>query len=199
MRICVFASGGGSNFKAILKAKSKGFITSGIPLLITNNSNCFATVIARKNGVSVVHISRSIYPELNEFDYANIFLKALDDYKIDTIILAGYMKMIEKPVIEKFRNRILNIHPALLPSFGGKGYYGLNVHKAVIEKGVKISGLTIHLVNENYDEGRILFQKAVKVKENDNEYTLQKRILKYEHKCYPIVIGLIEKNIIKIG
>ena len=195
----MFASGSGTNFQAILNAHKKGIFNSDIVLLITNNSKCGAAEIAKENGVEVVHISRKIYPDLSDSVYTNLFLDKLNLYKIDLIILAGYMKMLDPLIVSKFHNRILNIHPALLPSFGGEGMYGINVHKAVIEAGVKVSGVTIHFVNENYDEGKIIFQKCVEVSEDDDEYSLQKKVLVLEHKYYSHVISEIEKGIIKVG
>ncbi|MDD5360998.1 MAG: phosphoribosylglycinamide formyltransferase [Ignavibacteria bacterium] len=198
MNICVFASGGGSNFRAILESGRNGFLYSRIRLLITNNSECGAVEIAKEYGVDVFHISRKVYPGLNDAEYGRVFVDKLNEYKIDLIVLAGYMKKIEPAVIKSFTNRIINIHPALLPSFGGKGMYGINVHKAVIDARVRVSGLTIHMVNEEYDSGRILFQKSVEVNETDNEYTLQKKILALEHKYYSYVIKKIEEGEIGI-
>ncbi|MGB9696883.1 MAG: phosphoribosylglycinamide formyltransferase [Ignavibacteria bacterium] len=198
MNISVFASGTGSNFLAILKARKEGLIRSNISLLITNNSTCGAVSIARKFGVEVVHISRKVYPHLSDKEYANVFLDVLFKYSIDLIVLAGYMKMVEPEVVRSFKNRIINIHPALLPMFGGKGMYGINVHKAVIQAGVKVTGITIHCVNENYDEGKILFQKCIEIDEADDEYSLQKRVLELEHRYYPYVISLIEEGRIKL-
>lgn len=198
MNISVFASGTGSNFLAILKARKQGLIKSNISLLITNNSTCGAVSIARDFNVEIVHISRKIYPHLSDKEYANVFLDVLFKHSIDLIVLAGYMKMVEPEVVRSFRNRIINIHPALLPLFGGKNMYGINVHKAVIQAGVKVTGITIHCVNENYDEGRILFQKCIEVNETDDEYSLQKRVLELEHKYYPYVISLIEEGKIKL-
>ncbi len=195
LNISIFASGTGSNFKAILKARKKGIIKSNIPLLITNNSHCGAVDIARENGIDVIHISRKVYPDLSEEEYANVFLETLKKYKIDLIVLAGYMKLLPDSVVDEYENRIINIHPALLPSFGGKGMYGINVHRAVLEAGAKVTGITIHFVNKEYDRGRIIFQKCVKVNEGDDEYSLQKRVLKYEHKYYPLIIASLEKII----
>ena len=194
MNICVFASGGGSNFRAILEARKNNFLHSDIRLLITNNSVCGAVEIAREYGVDFFHISRKVYPDLNDAEYGKVFLDKLNEYEIDLIVLAGYMKMIEPAVVKSYYNRIINIHPALLPSFGGKGMYGINVHKAVIDSKSGVSGLTIHIVNEEYDSGRILFQKSVEVDEDDDEYSLQKKILVLEHKYYPYVIKKIEEG-----
>lgn len=194
MNICVFASGGGSNFRAILEARRDNFLNSDIKLLITNNSNCGAVQIAKEFGVGICHISRKVYPELSGEDYGNIFLGKLIEHGIELIVLAGYMKIVEPAVVRNYRNRILNIHPALLPKFGGKGMFGINVHRAVIESGAKVSGLTIHLIDEEYDRGRILFQKSIKVDESDDEFSLQKKILQFEHKYYPFIIKKIEEG-----
>ena len=194
MNICVFASGSGTNFKAIIEAKKSGIIKSDISLLITNNSDCGAVSIAKESNIPVFHISRKIYPNASDEEYASLFLDKLNEHKINFIVLAGYMKMIDVRIIRKFPNRIINIHPALLPKFGGKGMYGMNVHKAVIEAGEKESGVTIHYVNENYDEGKIILQKKVEVSPDDTAETLQKKVLKLEHKYYAEVIRKIENG-----
>ena len=199
LNICIFASGTGTNFYAILKAKKRGKIKSEIPLLITNNSKCKAAEIAKRNNVSIMHISRKVYPDHSDKAYANLFLSALKKNNIDLIVLAGYMKLIEVPVVRSYNNRIINIHPALLPSFGGKGMYGMNVHKAVIEAGVKVSGVSVHFANEKYDEGKIIYQKCVPVSDDDDEFSLQRKVLKLEHKCYAEVIKLMEEGKIKLG
>ncbi|MFA5012221.1 MAG: phosphoribosylglycinamide formyltransferase [Ignavibacteria bacterium] len=194
MNICVFASGSGSNFRALLEARKSNYIKSEFKLLITNNSRCGAVDIAKEFDVESFHISRKVFHDLNDSDYAKLFSDLLDKYSINLIVLAGYMKMIEPAVIRKFKNRIINIHPALLPSFGGKGMYGMNVHKAVIDSGAKESGVTIHLVDEIYDNGRILLQEKVNVDSNDDELTLQKKVLTLEHKYFKEVIKQIEEG-----
>ena len=196
--ICVFASGGGSNFNALISAKRNYIFKSEIKLLISNNSSCGAVEIAIRNKIPFAHISRRVFPELIDVEYQKLFLDKLKEYGIDLIILSGYMKLVEPVVVKNFKNRILNIHPALLPAFGGKGMYGMNVHKAVIASGTATSGLTIHLVNEDYDKGRILFQKTVPVDKNDDEYTLQKKILNLEHTYYSQVIRDIEEGKINL-
>lgn len=192
MNICVFASGGGSNFNALLQAKKDGILCSDFKLLITNNSNCGAVDIAKAANIDFYHISKKVFPGLSDNDFRKLYTDILDEYEIDLILLAGYMKMVDSVVITKFKNRILNIHPALLPSFGGKGMYGMNVHKAVIESGAKESGITIHLVDEFYDKGKILLQKKVVVNDDDDEFTLQKKVLGLEHKYYSQVVKQIE-------
>jgi len=199
LNICVFASGSGSNFNAIVNARSEGVIKSDIKLLITNNSDCGAVSIAKNHNIQVEHISRKKYSGLSDDSYAQLFIDVLRKHQIDFIVLAGYMKMLDVPVIKEFSNRIINIHPALLPSFGGQGMYGMNVHRAVLESGVKVTGITVHLVDENYDRGRIIFQKCTEVLDDDDENTLQQRVLKLEHIYYSQVISDIENGIIKTG
>ena len=194
MNICVFASGEGSNFNSIVEAVKNGYLTSRVTLLITNNSGCGAVRIAEKNKIETVHISRKIFPALSRTEYSEKFLTAIKKNNVDFIVLAGYMKLIDPAVLKKYKDKIINIHPALLPSFGGKGMFGLNVHRAVISSGVKVSGLTIHFIDDKYDEGKIIFQKCCEVTSEDNEFTLQKKIQKLEHEYYPKVIKLIEDN-----
>lgn len=199
MNICVFASGNGSNFRAIIGAKRSGFLSSDICLLITNNSGCGAVGIAKQYGIDVYHISRYIFKDIDEDEYSGLFISKLKEYKIDLIVLAGYMKKIDTGVIHEYSRRIINIHPAILPSFGGSGMYGINVHKAVLNSGVKITGLTVHFVDDNYDKGEIILQKFLDVHDDDNEDSLQKRVLSMEHKYYSEVIKEIETGKIKIG
>lgn len=195
MNISVFASGTGTNFEAILRSRQAGIIESDVKLLITNNSGCGAVKIAENYGVNIEHISRKKYPELSETEFGKKFLKILKNYGIEFIALAGYMKMIPVEVTEYYNERIINIHPALLPSFGGKGMFGINVHKAVIEAGVKVTGITIHFVNKEYDKGKIIFQKCIEIDERDDEFTLQKKVLKLEHEYYSLIISKLEKEV----
>ena len=192
LNICIFASGFGSNFRAIYRAHKKGLIKSNIKLLISNNSMCGAVLYAQKHKIAFEHISSFKYPKADELETK--MMSVLIKHKIDFIVLAGYMKKIPDSILNKYSGRIINIHPALLPAFGGEGMYGLNVHRAVLESGVKCSGLTIHYVDKEYDNGKIIFQKSVKVEEEDDEISLQKKILKLEHKYYPKIISEIEKE-----
>lgn len=190
--ICVLASGEGSNLNAILKASSSGKIRSRVAIVLSNNSGSGALKIARRNNITQVHLSEKLFKSEKEF--VNAFQSLLKQYKIDLIVLAGYMKLLSPRITGKFKNRILNIHPALLPSFGGKGMYGINVHSAVINSGEKITGATVHYVDEKYDHGEIILQKQVKVLAGDTPDSLQKRVLRTEHKLYPEAIKLIEEN-----
>ncbi len=194
MNICIFASGAGSNFNAILRSAKEGYLSSKISLLITNNSGSGAAQIALENGVECLHISRKKFAELADTEYSELILRELVSRDIDFVVLCGYMKMMEESVTGHFKDRIINIHPALLPSFGGKGMYGINVHKAVIDSGAKVSGITIHFVDGGYDTGRIIFQKCCEVNDSDDEFTLAERIRGMEHRYYPEVIRKFEEQ-----
>lgn len=190
----MFASGNGTNFRSILEHKREGMLESDVELLITNNSTCGAAEIARAEGIKVVHISRKVFPDLSSQDYSNLFISALEKHEIDLIVLAGYMKMLPEEVVKKYSNRIINIHPALLPKYGGKGMYGINVHKAVLESGDKETGVTVHYVNENYDEGEIIYQEKIPVDEKETPESLMEKLKEVEHKVYPEVISKLEKE-----
>ncbi|MBX3044776.1 MAG: phosphoribosylglycinamide formyltransferase [Candidatus Kapabacteria bacterium] len=190
--IAFFASHGGSNMQAILDAIKDGRLKSNPAVLITNNSKSGACEKAAAFGLLVYHVSSVTHPDDNE--RAKFIIEILEKFKIDLIVLAGYMKKLPSEVIARMNGRVLNIHPALLPKFGGEGMYGINVHKAVIEAGNKISGATVHLVESEYDRGRILLQKEVVVLADDSPETLAERVLKAEHKLYPNVIELLEKE-----
>ncbi len=196
MNIAVFASGRGSNLMAILNAIKKGVLKAKISVVISNNSNAGALEIARANGIDALHISRKQFS--SDEEYVRKILDELRSRNIQLIVLAGYMKKIPPEVIKEYPNRILNIHPALLPSFGGQGMYGLNVHRAVIESGVKITGVTVHIVDEEYDHGPIVMQKAVEVRDDDTPETLAQRVLEVEHEVYPQAIKLFVEGKVKV-
>lgn len=190
MNLCVLASGWGSNLSSIIHAGKAGKISSKIVLVISNNSTSNALNIAHENQIPAVHLSQKQFA--SEEEYENKFLDLLRLHKVDMIILAGYMKMIPLGIVKEYKNKILNIHPALIPSFCGKGLYGLKVHEAVLNYGAKVTGVTIHIVDEEYDTGPIVLQKTVPVKDDDTPETLQKRVLAVEHKIYPEAIKLFE-------
>ena len=183
------ASGSGSNLKAIINASKSRKISSKVVLVISNNSASGAINTAKQNRIPHYHLSHKQFKTEAEFNKK--FLSLLKKFKIDLIILAGYMKMINPAIIKNFKNRILNIHPALLPSHGGKGMYGIYVHEAVLKSGAKTTGATVHIVNEKYDKGPIVLQKEIKTGTGDAE-TLQKRVLRTEHRLYPEAIKLFE-------
>lgn len=196
LKLCVFASGSGSNLKAVIKASLSGAIRSKVVLVISNNSTSGALKTAAQFNIPFKHLSQKLFKTEKEFT-ENI-LEVLKEYKIDIILLAGYMKMLNPKLIKNFHSRIINIHPALLPKFGGKGMFGIHVHEAVLKSKEKVTGATVHFVNEVYDSGAIIKQNEVKVLKGDDPVKLQKRVLRAEHKLYSEVIKLFEENRIKV-
>lgn len=184
--LVVFASGSGTNFKAIIEACKRNDIAANITGLITNKPEISAIDHARNNSIPYKVIPPESYPSRKAF--AEALITQLNSWNADLIVLAGYLKKIPEVVIETYPDRILNIHPALLPKFGGKGYYGLKVHQAVLAAGEKESGCSVHIVTNEFDEGPVLGRSKVPVKENDTPEELAKRILKKEHQLYPKVI-----------
>ena len=183
------ASHGGSNMQAIIDACNNGKLDAKPCCVISNNSDSLALQRAIKEGIPNYHVSSVKYPNPIELDRA--IADRFTENGVDTIVLAGYMKKLGSSVIQKFKGRILNIHPALLPKYGGKGMYGNFVHEAVIKAGEKFSGPTVHLVDEFYDKGRILGQKKVPVLPNDTIETLSARVLEQEHLLFPEVLQKI--------
>lgn len=196
LNLCVLVSGRGSNLKALLKASASGRIKSQVVLVITNKLTSGAFEICKKRKINCIYLSEESFS--HGLDYIKSFLTLLKNYKIDLILLAGYLKKLPAEIVRKYRNRILNIHPSLLPCFGGQGMYGLNVHKKVIDSGAKISGVTVHIVTEDYDSGPIVLQKTVNVKDDDTPESLSLRARKAEHILYPKAISLFETKKIKI-
>ncbi len=183
LSIAVFASGGGTNLQSLIDA-SKGMIFNGqVAAVISNNSGAYALERARKKNIPAYHISSKTHPERTEL--VSRLFEVFDESSINLVVLAGYMKLLPVEVVRKYRSRIINIHPALLPKYGGKGMYGTNVHKAVLESGDKISGATVHLVDEIYDHGAILIQRTVPVSPDGTPESLAARVLKVEHKILP--------------
>jgi phosphoribosylglycinamide formyltransferase-1 len=198
LKIAVFASGKGSNFEAILKAIREGRIEgAGIVCVVSTNSAAGALETARQNGIPALHISRTQFESDQDFD--NHLIDALSRHGANFVVLAGYMKKVAPAVIAQFRNRIVNIHPALLPDFGGKGMYGEHVHKAVIASGRKVSGATVHLVDDVYDHGAIVLQKTVDVAPDETPETLAKKVLAVEHNLYPEAIRLFAEGRVTIS
>lgn len=187
-RICVFASGRGSNLQAIINAIERNELKCRVVFVLSNNSDAKALEIARRKDIPVFHLSEKVF---HKNTYEESMLDLLDQFKPDLIVLAGFMKLVPEIVIKKYRNRIINIHPALLPKYGGKGMYGMNVHRAVFEAGEKVSGVTVHLVNEKYDEGKILFQEQIDISDCKSPEEIAKKILEVEHRVYPEVIQKI--------
>lgn len=185
--IVVFASGSGTNFQALIDAAASGRIPAKIKGLISNKSGITAITRAKKNGIEYTVLEPLDFESRQSYEEA--LLKQLESWETDLIVLAGYMIKIPSSVINTYRGRIINIHPSLLPKYGGKGYYGLNVHRAVIENEEPVSGCTVHLVNEEYDKGPILAQEEVAVYESDDAESLSKRVLEKEHELLPRVVS----------
>lgn len=176
LKIGVMVSGGGTNLQAIIDAIETGKITNTeIRVVISNNQNAYALERARKAGIEAVCLSPKDFPDRGAFNEA--FLEKVEEYDLDLIVLAGFLVTIPAAMIEKYRNRIINIHPSLIPSFCGVGYYGLKVHEAALKRGVKVTGATVHYVDEGVDSGPIILQKAVEVKEGDTPEILQRRVM----------------------
>lgn len=198
LRVGVMVSGGGTNLQAIIDSVNNGTITNAsIEVVVSNNYNAYALERAKNSGIEAVCVSPKDYAERSQ--YNEELIKTLDSYKLDLIVLAGCMVVLPKELIEKYRNRIINIHPALIPSFCGKGFYGLHVHEKVLERGVKLTGATVHFVDEGTDTGPIILQKTVEVKYGDTPEVLQKRVMEQaEWKILPQAINLIANGKILI-
>lgn len=169
-------SGGGTNLQALIDAEKAGKIPHGkITLVVASNDSAYALERAENNGIETVVVKRKAYENQDAFDKA--IVETLHAHNIDMVVLAGYLSILGETVIQAYRDRIINIHPSLIPSFCGKGFYGLKVHEAALARGVKVTGATVHLVNEIPDGGRILKQKAVYIEDGDTAETLQRRVM----------------------
>lgn len=188
-------SGGGTNLQALIDAERDGIITSGeISLVISNNATAYALERARTAGIPTATVLRSDFASGEEFE--GKLIEILENEGIELIILAGFMSILSERFTSHFRDRIINVHPSLIPSFCGKGFYGLHVHEAALAYGVKVSGATVHFVNEIPDGGKIIMQKAVEVKEGDTPEALQKRIMvEAEWKILPLAAERVAKDI----
>lgn len=188
-RIAVFVSGGGTNLQALIDAIEKGVIKGGkIEVVFSNKKDALGLERAKKHNIPVQYMNPKDFNSPEEFDKA--LASGMNELGIDIVCLAGYMKILTKSFLDAFKGDIMNVHPALLPAFGGPGMYGMHVHEAVIEHGVKVSGCTVHYVDYGTDTGPIILQKVVEVADNDTPETLQKKILKYEHELYAEVLKL---------
>jgi len=195
---CIFASGNGSNFIEIHKFSIRNSNKMKINLLISNKENCGAVDYAKKNRINFVVINAKLFS--NPKDQESRISESLKYYNINFIVLAGYLKKIPVRIINDYKNKILNIHPSLLPKFGGKGFYGMNVHNAVIRSKELKTGVTVHFVNEDYDKGPIVYQEEIPVLSNDTAVKLSKRVLKLEHEIYSkIIFHLINNRIVWNG
>lgn len=176
-KIAVFVSGGGTNLQALIDAQKSGIIKSGnIELVVSSSADAYALTRAEQNGIPYAVVSRKQAASQEAFE--NEILKVLRKYDIQLIVLAGFMSILSENFTSRYKERIINVHPSLIPSFCGKGFYGLKVHEAALEYGVKVTGATVHFVNEIPDGGRIIKQKAVEILPDDTAETLQKRVMK---------------------
>ena len=198
LKIAVLVSGGGTNLQAILDAIDNGTITNAeVEVVISNNKNAYALERARNHGIEAVCISPKDYENRAAFNEA--FLEKIDACQPDLIVLAGFLVVIPEKMIEKYRNRIINIHPSLIPSFCGTGYYGLKVHEGVLSRGVKVTGATVHFVDEGTDTGPIILQKAVEVEQDDTPEILQRRVMEQaEWIIMPKAIDLIANGKVSV-
>lgn len=196
--IVVLVSGGGTNLQALIDAQGRGELKNGkITCVISSNPNAYALERAKNNGIDTEVIRRKDFAEFNDYDTA--LTELLQSKNADLVVLAGFMTILGKKVIGAFENRIINIHPALIPSFCGEGYYGLKVHEEALKKGVKVTGATAHFVNEVCDGGPIIIQKAVEVKTGDTPEILQKRVMEQaEWKILPKAVSLFCDDKIKV-
>ena len=198
LRVGVLVSGGGTNLQAILDAIDAGSIRNAkVEVVISNNAGAFALERAKKHGIPAECLSPKDFASRNEFNEA--LVAKIDSYDLDLIVLAGYLVKIPEIMIEKYRNKIINIHPSLIPSFCGVGFYGLKVHEAALQRGVKITGATVHFVDEGMDSGPIILQKAVAVEEGDTPETLQRRVMEQaEWIIMPQAINLIANGKVSV-
>lgn len=198
LRVGVLVSGGGTNLQAIIDGiKNKVITNTEIEVVISNKKDAYALVRAKKNGINAECISPKDFAERKDFNQALIY--TLDKYKLDLIVLAGFLVVLPPEMISKYRNKIINIHPSLIPSFCGNGFYGLKVHEKALERGVKVTGATVHFVDEGTDTGPIIYQKAVDILPGDTPEVLQKRVMEQaEWKIMPQAINDIANGKIKV-
>ena len=190
IRIAVMASGSGTDLQSVIDACEDGRIDGSVVVVISDNKDAFALERARRHGIPAHYVPRKKDRKEHEMAIAEI----IDSYRVDLIVLAGYIRMLTPWFVEKYRGRIINIHPALLPLFGGPGMYGMKVHEAVLESGMKVSGCTVHFVDENVDGGPIILQRCVPVLEDDTPETLRERVLEEEHRALPEAVSLFAQG-----
>ena len=194
VNVAVLVSGGGTNLQALIDAKTAGNLPKAkLALVIASKPGVYALERAKAAGIPTEVVCRKDFDTSEAFDQT--MLETLRRYNIDVVVLAGYLSIVGAPVVAAYPDKIINIHPSLIPSFCGAGYYGLRVHEAALKKGVKVTGATVHLVNEKYDDGRILLQKAVAVEEGDTPETLQKRVMQQaEWEILPKALDMLTRG-----
>lgn len=195
--IAVLVSGGGTNLQALIDAKKSGIINSGeIKLVVSNKADAFALTRAKNAGIKAISIVKKDFANANDWEEA--LIETLKENEIDLIVLAGFLAILSEKFTKTFEKRIINVHPSLIPSFCGQGFYGLKVHEEALKKGVKVTGATVHFVNEIPDGGEIIMQKAVEVEENDTPEILQKRVMQQaEWIILPQSVEKVSERIVK--
>ena len=196
LKLAALASGRGSNLEAILNNIKNGRLNCEMCIVISNSAKAGCLEVARQNDIPAMRLSVKQFSTQEEFD--DRFLELMKAYDVEMIVLAGYLKKLSSRIIREFRHKIINIHPALLPSFGGKGMYGHHVHEAVLEQGCKVSGVTVHLVDELFDHGPIVKQRCVPVLENDSADSLAARVLVQEHQIFAEALQIFAENRVEI-
>ena len=198
LKLAVIVSGGGTNLQAIMDAIDNGTITNAkIEVVISNNQNAYALERAKQHGIEALCISPKEFENREAFNKA--FLEKLDSFGVDLVVLAGFLVVIPEIMIQKYRNRIINIHPSLIPAFCGTGYYGLKVHEGAFARGVKVTGATVHFVDEGTDTGPIILQKPVMIEQGDTPEVLQRRVMEQaEWKILPQAIDLIANGKVEV-
>lgn len=186
IKIGVLISGSGTNLQSIIDNIENGNINGEITVVISNKKQAYGLERAKQKNIDAVYINSKNFESFDKFNDA--IVEELEKHNVELVVLAGYLKILTDKFIGKYKNRIINIHPSLIPSFCGMGYYGINVHQKAVEYGVKISGATVHFVDEGADTGPIIIQEAVKVLSEDDAFTLQEKILKIEHKILPLAV-----------
>ncbi len=198
LKLAVLVSGGGTNLQALInEIETNKLPDVKIEVVISNNKKAYALERARIHGIAQEAISKKDYESFDEFSRA--LLSLIDSYQVDLIVLAGCLMIIPENVVQKYNNRIINIHPSLIPAFCGDGFYGLKVHEAVLNRGVKVTGATVHFVDEGTDTGPIILQKAIAVEEGDTPEILQRRVMEQaEWELLPKAVGLIAENKVEV-
>lgn len=196
-RIAVLVSGGGTNLQALIDAQKSGILKSGeISVVISNNADAYALTRAKENGILGAVVSKKALGTQDQFE--DRLIEILEENNIDFIVLAGFMCILSERFTKQYENKIINVHPSLIPSFCGKGFYGLKVHEAALSYGVKVTGATVHFVNEIPDGGKIILQKAVSILPDDTPETLQKRVMEEaEWKILPRATEMVSQEILK--
>ncbi len=192
IRLGVLVSGGGTNLQSIIDSIQSGYLPASIEVVLSNKKDAYALQRAKEHNIPTLIVLPRDFASVRQYDEEMV--KILKKYNVDLVILAGFIRVLSPHFVKAFPNRIMNIHPSLIPSFCGKGFYGKKVHEQVINYGVKITGATVHFVDEGTDTGPIILQKAVQVEDDDTPETLASKVLKEEHKIYPEAIKLFAQG-----